>query len=389
MDEATTVDGLQTILCELMHVEEIRMEEEPEPLSRQKTTEQAVSHETRSANGEPLRILCIDGGGIKGLVPAILIQQIEKACGENRVEDLFDLVCGTSTGGIIALGTCINGCDIAEMIEIYQSKAKRIWSYRRYNLSPIGWLEWQASATTHGGGKYSEKGLEKILKQKSAVRDGPQKGQQKLLNHRKDKLPHVFVVAVEVVDGQTAAEGTKRHIFSSYPPNSGAGSNDCEVWKAGRATGAAPTFLDPMVIEDETGRRMFVDGGLAENNPTELAVKEAELLFPGREIGCIVSIGCGKQMKRQELSVGIAAPLNILAAAAVQSEQVHRNMIDCCARGVDERQLSTEYLHGAYPVGRKKATGLLRGILAEGFIYARFNPEVCMVHGIALLLLAL
>ena len=47
----------------------------------------------------PLRILCIDGGGIKGLVPAVVIQRLEEICGNRPVHELFDLVCGTSTGG--------------------------------------------------------------------------------------------------------------------------------------------------------------------------------------------------------------------------------------------------------------------------------------------------
>ena len=58
----------------------------------------------RDANNAPLRILCLDGGGIKGLVPAIILQEIEQKCG-HRIDEMFDLVVGTSTGGIIALGT--------------------------------------------------------------------------------------------------------------------------------------------------------------------------------------------------------------------------------------------------------------------------------------------
>jgi hypothetical protein len=47
----------------------------------------------------PLRILCIDGGGTRGLVPAIVLQRIEEVCAPHRVDELFDVVAGTSTGG--------------------------------------------------------------------------------------------------------------------------------------------------------------------------------------------------------------------------------------------------------------------------------------------------
>ena len=46
----------------------------------------------------PLRILCIDGGGIKGLIPAVVLEELQKLCGGRPLHTLFDLVCGTSTG---------------------------------------------------------------------------------------------------------------------------------------------------------------------------------------------------------------------------------------------------------------------------------------------------
>jgi hypothetical protein len=53
----------------------------------------------------PLRILCLDGGGMKNLVQALVLQRIERSCGK-PIAELFDLVCGTSFGGIVALATC-------------------------------------------------------------------------------------------------------------------------------------------------------------------------------------------------------------------------------------------------------------------------------------------
>ena len=73
----------------------------------------------------PLRILCIDGGGIKGLVPAIVLQQLGKLCGGRPLHELFDLACGTSTGGIIALGTCAAGQPIETMSKVYE---EQVWA---------------------------------------------------------------------------------------------------------------------------------------------------------------------------------------------------------------------------------------------------------------------
>eukprot|EP01047_Picozoa_sp_COSAG01_P039440 COSAG01_NODE_3260_length_6337_cov_11.824784_2_plen_488_part_00 len=89
--------------------------------------------------GQPgLRILSIDGGGIKGLIPAIVIQKIEKLCGDRPVHELFDLVCGTSTGGILALGTCVAKVPVAEMIDVYRNRATDIWTKERWRMPVIG-----------------------------------------------------------------------------------------------------------------------------------------------------------------------------------------------------------------------------------------------------------
>jgi predicted acylesterase/phospholipase RssA len=92
-----------------------------------------------SRGAEPgLRILSIDGGGIKGLIPAIVIQKIEELCDGRPVHELFDLVCGTSTGGILALGTCVAKRPVAEMIDVYRNRATEIWTKRWSYVPAIG-----------------------------------------------------------------------------------------------------------------------------------------------------------------------------------------------------------------------------------------------------------
>lgn len=64
------------------------------------------------------KILCIDGGGIKGVFPASFIASIEKSI-NGKVSDYFDLIVGTSTGGIIALGLGM-GFSGKEILEFYE-----------------------------------------------------------------------------------------------------------------------------------------------------------------------------------------------------------------------------------------------------------------------------
>ena len=80
--------------------------------------------ESGHGRGRPLRILSIDGGGIKGVVPALIMEEIERLCAPYHVYELFDLVCGTSTGGILALGTCVARVPVKEMRLVYEKQAK-------------------------------------------------------------------------------------------------------------------------------------------------------------------------------------------------------------------------------------------------------------------------
>jgi patatin-like phospholipase/acyl hydrolase len=77
-------------------------------------------------------------------------------------------------------------------------------------------------------------------------------------------------------------------LFRSY--QSQETHSGCKIWEAARATSAAPTFFKRMEIGNN---QPFVDGGLGCNNPSKLLLKEAKVVFPTRQIGCLLSIGTG------------------------------------------------------------------------------------------------
>ncbi|KAG6824300.1 hypothetical protein H0H87_012092, partial [Tephrocybe sp. NHM501043] len=70
----------------------------------------------------------------------------------------------------------------------------------------------------------------------------------------------------------------------------------CAIWQAARATSAAPTFFDRIYIGPPRLQEPYIDGGLGRNNPTDVVLREAEVMFSGRDrrIACIISIGTGK-----------------------------------------------------------------------------------------------
>ena len=78
-------------------------------------------------------------------------------------------------------------------------------------------------------------------------------------------------------------------LFRSY--QSQETHTDCKIWEAARATSAAPTFFKRIEIGN---KQPFIDGGLGCNNPSKLVLKEAQVVFPTHQIGCLVSIGAGQ-----------------------------------------------------------------------------------------------
>src|ERR1700747_136493 len=84
------------------------------------------------------RILCIDGGGLKGALPAAFLAEIEEATGK-RIVDHFDLIAGTSTGGIIAIGLGL-GVPAAEILAFYRDCGPSIFGAAAAPQA-AGWCE--------------------------------------------------------------------------------------------------------------------------------------------------------------------------------------------------------------------------------------------------------
>ena len=82
-------------------------------------------------------------------------------------------------------------------------------------------------------------------------------------------------------------------LFRTYPVPKNETVN-CTIWEAARATLATPAFFKSIEIGGLGARQPYADGGVRLNNPTAQVLREAESIFPGRPIACIVSIGTGQ-----------------------------------------------------------------------------------------------
>ena len=184
-------------------------------------------------------ILSLDGGGLKGLFIASFLAQWEKTTGCS-VADAFDLIVGTSTGGIIALALAI-GTPANEIASFYRDEALAI-----FPKSPFGKFKHFFTV------KHSAKGLESALQRHFSDR---------ILG---DSQKRLIIPAFNPQSRGIHLYKTPHHPRLRYD------------WKermvdVARATAAAPTFLAPFV--NDSGLQL-IDGGMFANNPVMLGIAE-------------------------------------------------------------------------------------------------------------------
>lgn len=196
---------------------------------------------------KPFKILCIDGGGIKGIFSAQVLAEFEEAFGSLTSEH-FDLVCGTSTGGIIALGVAA-GIPMKDVVKFYIENGPRIFAHKK---KLWGYLEWpmilkQALAWS----KYSDKELRKALK--NVFKDKTIGQSQNLL----------------CIPAFNITSSTPRIFKKDYGHLN---QDDSKTFvEVALATSAAPTYFPIQEIDHV----QYVDGGIYANNPVLVALTEA------------------------------------------------------------------------------------------------------------------
>ncbi|HLI12599.1 MAG TPA: patatin-like phospholipase family protein [Alphaproteobacteria bacterium] len=227
----------------------------------------------------PVRILSIDGGGIRGLIPAMVLADIERRTGR-PISELFDLIAGTSSGGLIALALASPGiggksrCAAYDLVRLYETEGSRVFSRTMWHaIRAVGNLV---------EGKYPTTGIEGVLEQYF--------GELKL----SDALVDVMIAAYEI-------ERRRPYFFKSWH----ARERDAQDFLSRdvlRAATAAPTFFEPARIHalDGRGDYALIDGAVYLFNPALSAFAEARVLYPEADEFLMVSLGTGQMTRRFE-----------------------------------------------------------------------------------------
>jgi len=221
-----------------------------------------------------VKVLCIDGGGIRGLIPALVLSEIERRTGR-RTAELVDLVAGTSTGGILACALTRPGADgrplysADELAGIYIEEGPRIFhrSLLKRIFSLEGWVD----------ERYDDAGLNAALLRYLA--DG----------RLSEALTDVLVTAYDIQDR-----------FAFFFRSARARTDptyDFPLFQVARATSAAPSYFEPAEATDVAAARTYplIDGGIFAVNPSLCAY--ADVVAGAEELELMLSLGTGEHTR--------------------------------------------------------------------------------------------
>lgn len=251
-----------------------------------------------------LNLLSLDGGGVKGLFTILVLQRLieqvahlEEAQGRattrKRPCDYFDLIGGTSTGGLLAIMLGRLQMDTTACIRTYRALSKRIFS--RYDRIPLVRPILTVASALVGVPWFSGEKLKDAICDTIKENLNPRERDSMLAGrHTVETLRLATTVELQkcrcfvcaVPKGHHTAERIRS--YRSIDPNA-RDSSTYTIWEGARATSAAPMYFPTITVHGQT----YFDGGLDCNNPVIEVIKEARLEFPGSRIKTVVSIGTG------------------------------------------------------------------------------------------------
>lgn len=221
-----------------------------------------------------LRILALDGGGTRGVLTLRLLQQVLKDTGKEP-QELFDFICGTSTGGIIAALLVAKNEPLVKAVAMYDELVTKVFA-------KTAWLQ-NINNLIRKQSQYSEQEFEKILEEAL-------KSQRMIDIAGNENAPKLAMVSTII-----NVEPLQMMIWRSYNYPQGTkakheGSFKRMVRECVRATTAAPSIFTPALFNEGV---LYCDGALLANNCAAVAIAEAKLAFPNVPIETVVSLGTG------------------------------------------------------------------------------------------------
>jgi patatin-like phospholipase/acyl hydrolase len=291
---------------------------EPNNNSQNVLVPKPLTNKSQPPQRRKFNVLCLDGGGMRGLVECGLLRFIEQRTGK-PIDELFDMIVGVSTGAILASMLC-RKMDTTEAIRKYYFVGSLMFEKRKLT-------NWIQMFTHEDKGLYDTKKLEALGKEIF--------GTELFIDpNNPDPKTKVVVISSEL-DEDTGKFRTV--LFRNYIPkirDRGADFQHVKMYQAISASAAAPFYLNSYRIDDAR----FFDGGILHNNPTLQGLMEARIQF-GKDCKLVVlSLGtgdrsaaqpsptgdiAGQQKKKKNMSHNLIRLLNVCS----DTERIHRDVV--------------------------------------------------------------
>lgn len=270
-----------------------------------------------------VRVLCLDGGGTRGVITIELLRQLQKRCFDgHEPHEVFDLVVGTSTGAILAVLLGAKHCALDVAADMYDQLVSRIFVKKTVRGS---------TSLVLRRAYYDERDIETVFDELLGDDDcldaaePPRTPAVACLATLLSVAP-AKICLLRNYDYPPKPHAIRRLVGAPRKESRYAGSCRLPIRDALRAATAAPTLFTPITLRNQ----LLCDGALISNNPTAVAIHEAAALFPGRPLECVVSVGTGEmevvETKRADLTW--EAIVAQLVDSATSTSLVHEFLSD-------------------------------------------------------------
>jgi predicted acylesterase/phospholipase RssA len=306
-----------------------------------------------------LRILCLDGGGSRGMVAVTAVRSLVEAAGSGaEVADSFDILAGTSTGAIISFLTGLRQESSADAVVRYKQLIRQIFiksalstplmlfTTATYDESPFMGILSKILGDDSMLDSRADPAVPLVFAVASKMSSTPTHvALFRNYNYGTGEFPDPFTIDPEIARAELGlplelehpiirnskiirlprstenAPGTRSATNASRHP----GSFRVLQRYALRASTAAPTVFKPVMM----GGEMYCDGGIVASNPTAVAIHEAGTLFPDIPIEMVVSIGTGAFLEQKSAPrIGWDGIIGQIVNSATDGEQIHHILED-------------------------------------------------------------
>lgn len=315
--------------------------------------------------GASVRILSLDGGGIRGIVQLEVLRAIERALGGHLpIQSFFDLMMGTGTGGLIAVALSLRNRTIDSIIDMFAALCDHAFTPRLAGVPIIN----QIAQVLGNGPRYKTKPLISALKTAFTDDDDLFGVNEKLRNNTR-----VALTATSATGQETTLMASYRRPEDLKPSYAFERPHDPEMelktYEAIAASLASPALFKPFVFHGKT----YLDGGLRNPNPALIADRERRLIWPDvGEPDMFLSLGTGQnritvlqKLSDRQKAAAIAA----MPAAPPQSPTKKPSTRWRTKRTDDVLEAELAWQQFRHHVVRDRAE-------AKGRRFIRFNPDL-------------